>query len=201
MAGIFREYDYEVLAPDRESSGNMNREIQNLWDLADDSIVVGVSGGATLAWELAACGCPMKEVFAHEPAAGSLVPGLLAGPGSAFTNMTGSEPEKTIRDKAAFFGRTLYGPNWRTFYLPDDTRKVFRDYQMFAAFEPHKPQIPVNRIHLTIGGASPQNRYDVAEQYAYAFRTQSYTILDARHFLPVDCPKQYAEYILQKIGC
>src|SRR6187431_2725648 len=66
----------DVVAPDRPSSGDLAVELAALADDADDALVVGVSGGATLGLALAGMR-PLAGAVLHEPAVGSLVPGLL----------------------------------------------------------------------------------------------------------------------------
>ena len=48
------------------------------------ALVVGVSGGATLGLELAARGVGFRAAVLHEPAVGSLLPGLLDGVAAAY---------------------------------------------------------------------------------------------------------------------
>src|SRR6185437_7534407 len=66
-----------VTCPDRACSGSLAAEVAALREACAGAVVGGVSGGATLGLALAAAGVPMTAAVLHEPAAGSLYPGLL----------------------------------------------------------------------------------------------------------------------------
>ena len=67
----------DVSCPDRAATGDLSAEVAALRDVCQGAIVAGVSGGATLGLALAAAGVPMRAALLHEPAVGSLYPGLL----------------------------------------------------------------------------------------------------------------------------
>ena len=113
---------------ERAASGSLDREIDDLVGPATGSLVVGVSGGATLGLELAARGAPFQRAILHEPAVGSLQPGQLDAVAAAYA-----------RGGVAEFGRTLYGPTWRPELAPTDPDAVGRDLAMFRQFEPRPP--------------------------------------------------------------
>ena len=181
----------DIWVPERGCGGSIDDEIALLWGKCRGSIVVGVSGGATLAWELAVRGCPMKAVVAHEPAAGSLVPNLLSYPGQAW-----SLGGISLREQAEIFGSRLYGRTWNPAELPNDPAKVYRDYLMFSRFEPRKPRIDVDAITLTVGEKSPAVRRRVAEEYAKHFGVASCMVKGAGHCVQLEQPGRFAGLIL-----
>ena len=89
VRALLRDDGVEVVAPDRPSSGDLTAELAALADDADGAVVVGVSGGATLGLALASDRVVAGAVL-HEPAVGSLVPGLLDHVVAGFT--TGGVP-------------------------------------------------------------------------------------------------------------
>lgn len=136
-----------VIAPDRPQSGDLDTEVEFLAPLCAGATVIGVSGGATLGLELAARGVPLRAALLHEPAAGSLAPGLLAhvADGLASGGVRG-------------FGRALYGPRWAPTMTVADEATVRREFAMFGAFEPRRPTGHCDGIVLTVGEHSPAAR-------------------------------------------
>lgn len=192
-----------ITIPERNSSGDLDTEIENLWSKCSGQIAVGVSGGATLVWELCARGCPLAGAVIHEPAAGSLVPGLLSYPGSAWTGWrnkhnetaTSSEWQQWCRSAAEVFGHRLYGNSWTPEELPRNSEAVLRDYLMFSQFEPRKPVC--SNTTLTIGALSPKLRYDVSACFLEHFGVSSIVIPDARHCVQLENPAGFAETIAE----
>src|SRR4051794_28590938 len=103
VVALLTSYDgrYDVSAPDRPRTGDLERELAWLGPRVAGAWVVGMSGGATLGLALAASGAPIAGALLHEPAAGSLVPDLLTPAAEAFA-----------RGGTTEFGSTLYGPSW-----------------------------------------------------------------------------------------
>jgi pimeloyl-ACP methyl ester carboxylesterase len=153
--------DVPVIAPQRAYSGDLGTEVAALADLCADAVVVGVSGGATLGLALLAAGVPLAGALLHEPAVGSLVPGLLAPVVAAYA-----------AGGVAGFGAALYGPAWDPAMAPDDPEAVRRDLAMFRAFEPAPSTLsstpppsapaPPGRVTTTVGALSPPARYEAA---------------------------------------
>lgn len=143
--------DVPVAAPQRAYSGDLTTELAALADVCADAVVVGVSGGATLGLALLAAGVPVAGSVLHEPAVGSLVPGLLAPMAAAYA--TGG---------VAAFGAALYGPAWTSAMAPDDPDAVRRDLGMFRAFEPAVPPSPPGGAITTVGALSPGVRHEAA---------------------------------------
>jgi pimeloyl-ACP methyl ester carboxylesterase len=138
-----------VIAPDRPQSGDLDTEIEFLTPLCVGATVIGVSGGATLGLELAARGVPLHAAVLHEPAAGSLAPGLLAhvAHGLASHGIAG-------------FGSELYGPSWNPADTTVSEDTVRREFTMFGSFEPRELRIDPRRVTLLVGEHSPSVRFE-----------------------------------------
>ncbi|MFE0748781.1 alpha/beta hydrolase [Gordonia sp. NPDC058843] len=140
---------YDVDVPIRPQSGCLDTEVDFLAPRCEGAVVFGVSGGATLGVELAIRGVGMAAGFFHEPAAGSLVPGLLDHVVDAFR-----------REGVHGFGRALYGPGWTTAMTSADDAVVERELAMFRAFEPQEPVADATSVTLTVGRLSPAARHE-----------------------------------------
>ncbi|MBK1789224.1 alpha/beta fold hydrolase [Prauserella cavernicola] len=138
----------EVLCPDRPQSGDLDTEIAFLAPLCEGALVVGVSGGATLGLELAARGVPIEGAVLHEPAGGSLAPGMLDHVAEGLR--TGG---------VAGFGRALYGPAWNPSRTTATRETVAAEFAMFGAFEPAPLGEHAARVTLTVGEHSPPSRH------------------------------------------
>lgn len=157
-AEVLSQAHFEVTVPQRPRSGDLTTEIEFLAPLCDGAVVFGVSGGATLGLELAARGVEMTAAFLHEPAAGSLAPGLLDHVVDAFRD-----------DGVAGFGSALYGPAWDPSLTTSDAATVAREFAMFRAFEPRPPAIDPSAVTLTVGELSPAARYAAVNAISGAF--------------------------------
>ncbi|PKZ64693.1 hypothetical protein CYJ73_14800 [Gordonia terrae] len=146
--GALAAAGFDVDVPVRPQSGCLDTEVGFLAPRCEGAVVFGVSGGATLGVELAVRGIGMAAGFFHEPAAGSLAPGLLDHVVEAFR-----------RDGVAGFGRALYGPNWTIAMTSADEAVVARELAMFRAFEPREPVVDVAPVTLTVGQGSPADRH------------------------------------------
>ena len=113
---------YDVSCPDRPCSGDLMIEVDALRPDCGGALVAGVSGGATLGLALAAAGVPMTAAVLHEPAVGSLLPGLLDQVRGAYES-----------GGTAAFGLALYGRAWTSAETPPDPGAVGRDLAMFRA--------------------------------------------------------------------
>lgn len=140
----FTEAGFDVDVPVRPRSGILDDEIDFLAPLCTGAVVVGVSGGATLGVELLARGVDVSAAYLHEPAAGSLCPGLLSPVSDAFE-----------ADGVTGFGSALYGPRWRRRMSSSDASIVSRELAMFRAFEPRPPANGMRPAVLTTGEFSP----------------------------------------------
>jgi pimeloyl-ACP methyl ester carboxylesterase len=140
-----------VVAPQRAYSADMATEVDALAAICAQAVVVGVSGGATLGLALLAAGVPLAGAVLHEPAVGSLAPGLLAPVAEAYAS-----------GGVTAFGAALYGPAWTAAMAPTDPDAVRRDLVMFRAFEPvGLPALPDTAL-TTVGARSPAVRYEAA---------------------------------------
>jgi len=146
-ASRFIAAGFDVDVPKRPQTGDLDSEIGFLAPLCTGAVVVGVSGGATLGVELLARGVDVAAAFLHEPAAGSLSPGLLDPVASAFD-----------ADGVTGFGSKLYGSGWALSMTSADASTVARELAMFRAFEPRPPASRHAPVVLTVGEKSPKIR-------------------------------------------
>lgn len=176
--------DVEVLAPQRAYSGDLRTELDALADPAEGAVVLGVSGGATLGLALVAAGVPVAGAVLHEPAVGSLVPGLLA-----------QVAEGYAAHGVAGFGAALYGAGWNPAMAPADPDAVRRDFAMFRAFEPAPLPAPAANVLTTVGALSPPARRTAAR----ALRDRlglPYRVLDGcAHAAHLECPQTLAALV------
>ena len=175
---------HEVRTPQRAYSGSLDNEVEALARLCEGAVVVGVSGGATLGLELAARGVRFERAVLHEPAVGSLLPGLLAPMAEAFRRGGVSE-----------FGRTLYGPSWSIADAPA-ADAVARDLAMFGAFEPCRPAAGAGPVLITVGAQSPPVRHQAARALYDAFGYESHVIPGAAHAVHLEAPEALAALAL-----
>ncbi|MFC3965457.1 alpha/beta fold hydrolase [Nocardia jiangsuensis] len=175
---------YELDCPTRPQSGDLDTEIAFLAPRCAGAVVAGVSGGATLGLELAARGVPFAAAVLHEPAAGSLVPRLLAPVAAAFADGgTGA------------FARTLYGDSWHDGLTTADPGTIAAELRMFRAFEPRPlPAGIAERTLLTVGADSPEPRYraDAALTRLLGVRRR---VVPGAHALHLDHPAVLADLI------
>ena len=157
------------------------RELAALSQAARGAVVVGVSGGATLGLALASTSSHLAGAVLHEPAVGSLAPGLLDHVVAGWT--TGG---------ATGFGRALYGPTWEPSMAPTDPEAVARDLAMFRRFEP-RPLVEGNgRVLVTVGQDSPPVRHTAAAALHERFGMEVAVLPDSGHFVQHDNPAALA---------
>lgn len=175
-----------IECPYRPSSGDLDVEIDALLPYADRAIVVGVSGGATLGLELAARGVSFRAAILHEPAVGSLLPGLLTAVAEAYE-----------RGGAPAFAATLYGPAWTPELAPADPGAVGRDLAMFRRFEPAAPAAGSGPVLITIGAGSPPIRHEAARRLHEQFGFDTRTVAGSGHAVHLEQPQRLAELIAE----
>jgi pimeloyl-ACP methyl ester carboxylesterase len=176
-------------APDRPSTGDLGREVAALRPDADGAVLGGVSGGATLGLAMLAAGVPLAAAVLHEPAVGSLLPGLLAPVAAAYA-----------AGGVASFGRTLYGPRWRDEHAPADPAAVARDLAMFLGFEPARPvgdQVPAV---VTVGEYSPPVRHEAAAALRREFGLPVRVLPGCGHAAHLEAPGAFAAVLLEVAG-
>lgn len=177
--------DCEVLAPERPRTGDLDLELEWLSRLVGDAWIVGLSGGATLGLALAAQGGAFAGAVLHEPAVGSMVPGLLAPMRTAFA-----------AGGTAAFARTLYGPSWSVDlcgagrWLQDDV--TARELAMFSSFEPAAPASGTGPAVISVGEHSPPLRHAAAAALRTRFACAVREVPGASHFAPHDNPAAFA---------
>jgi pimeloyl-ACP methyl ester carboxylesterase len=166
---------FDVTCPDRDSTGDLATELAALAPLCEGAIVVGVSGGATIGLALAASGASLAGAVLHEPAVGSLLPGLLDGVAAAYRD--GGVPA---------FAATLYGPAWTPAEGPADPGAVARDLAMFRAFEPAPPATGEGPVLL---------RHESVRRLSEAFALPVAVIPGTAHAAHLDNPAALAAQI------
>jgi len=175
---------FEVRRPDRASSGDLEAELAALEPVCKGAIVAGVSGGATLGLALAARGAGLAGAVLHEPAVGSLLPGLLDPMAAAY--LDGGVPA---------FAAALYGPAWTPAEAPADPGAVGRDLAMFRAFEPAAPAADEGPVLLTVGELSPPVRHESVRRLAAAFALPVAILPGAGHAVHLENPAALANRI------
>jgi pimeloyl-ACP methyl ester carboxylesterase len=169
--------------PDRPCTGDLAAETAALRPACAGAVVAGVSGGATLGLALAAAGVPAAAVL-HEPAVGSLLPGLLDQVRAAYAE--GGVPA---------FARALYGPAWTEAEAPADPGAVARDLAMFTRFEPAAPAAGQGPVIVTVGERSPRVRHESVARLAGKFGFTVEVIGGAGHAVHLTHPAAFAEVI------
>ncbi|WP_039827275.1 alpha/beta fold hydrolase [Nocardia testacea] len=179
----------EVHAPDRPQSGDMDTEIAALAPLCAGALVVGVSGGATLGLELAARGVEFAAALLHEPAAGSLAPGLLDEVARAFR-----------RRGVAGFGGALYGPGWTPELTTASRETVAGELAMFRAFEPRPVGRSAGRITLTVGRNSSPARHRSVHDLGTTLGIEWRVLSGTGHAAHLEIPGQFAQWVRRRRG-
>lgn len=177
-----------VVAPERPCTGILSDELAALNELAEDAFVVGVSGGATLGLALAASEVTIAGALLHEPAVGSLLPGLLAPMAQAYSD--GGVPA---------FGRQLYGPNWTPEMAPAVPGAVARDLAMFRAFEPARLRSGQGQVVVTTGVDSPPARHQAAAALTHHLGIPTAQLPGCRHFVQVEHPTMLSQAVARRI--
>lgn len=181
--------EYDVLVPERPRSGSMAREVDWLASVAVGCWVVGLSGGATLGLALAASDVPLAGAVLHEPAVGSLAPGLLGPVATAFAT-----------SGAAGLGAALYGPSWRPAMCPPEAAAAAgEELAMFRSFEPAPVSPAAGRVVVTYGGASPAARRTAAEALV-PLGCEVRPVPGVAHFAPHDHPEAFAAAVLSVLS-
>lgn len=180
-----------VTCPDRPCTGDLTAEVAALRGACSGAVVAGVSGGATLGLALAAAGVPMRAAMLHEPAAGSLYPGLLDAVRAAYQ-----------AGGVGGFAAALYGPAWTPAQAPDDPGAVARDLAMFTSFEPAAPASThvAGQVVLTVGERSPRARHESVRRLAEKFGFPVRELPGAGHAVHLDHPAVFAGMVRQVIS-
>jgi pimeloyl-ACP methyl ester carboxylesterase len=183
VAALAADGALAVAVPDRPCTGDLAAETAALRPSCAGAVVAGVSGGATLGLALAAAGVPAAAVL-HEPAVGSLLPGLLDQVRAAYA--AGGVPA---------FARALYGPAWTAAEAPADPGAVARDLAMFTRFEPAAPAPGSGPVIITVGARSPAVRHESAARLAAEFGFAVEVIAGAGHAVHLTHPAAFAALV------
>ncbi len=180
---------HSVTTPDRPRSGDLATELAALAPQVEGAWVVGMSGGATLGLALAAQGTALAGAVLHEPAVGSLLPGLLAPIAAAYAS-----------GGTTAFARTLYGASWDPTLLGEvDEAVTARDLAMFRAFEPGPPTAGTGPVLVTWGSESGPARREAAFALRGACGYRIEEINGAGHFVGYDHPELFAATVDREI--
>jgi pimeloyl-ACP methyl ester carboxylesterase len=176
---------YDVVAVERPRTGDLDRELAWLAPLAEDTFVVGMSGGATLGLGLAMSGVRLAGAVLHEPAVGSLLPELLTPMAAAFR-----------AEGTAGFGRALYGPTW-TIDLAggQDDVVTAQELAMFRDFEPGPATAYAGQVVVTVGEASPPIRHEAARALEDELGYRALVLPGCQHFVAHDQPETLAAVV------
>lgn len=176
--------DLDVLTPDRPSLGDLVAELDALRSIVEGSFLVGVSGGATLGLAFAASPVRLAGAILHEPAVGSLLPGLLAPVAAAYAE-----------SGVPGFGAALYGPLWDPSMTSADPGAVDRELPMFRGFEPAAAARGQGPVLVTVGAESPPPRHAAASALHERLGYPVLTIPGAAHFVAAERPEDFARLI------
>jgi hypothetical protein len=180
---------FEVLCPDRPCRGDLAIEVGTLAPICREAVLAGVSGGATLGLALAAAGVPFAAALLHEPAVGSLLPGLLEPFRAAYAD---GGPDA--------FGAALYGPAWTSAEAPDDPAAVGRDLAMFRGFEPAAPAPGAGAVVVTVGECSPPVRHESVRRLSARFGLPTEVLPGAGHAVHLEQPEAFAAAVRRLAG-
>lgn len=182
-------HGFDVVAPERPRTGSLAAELGWLATFAEGAWLVGMSGGATLGLAAVASDLPLAGAILHEPAVGSLQPGLLAPVAQAFE-----------RDGVAGLGRTLYGASWSLDLCPPAAAEAAAaELAMFRGFEPAPSRPSAGPVTVTYGALSPPARASAAS----ALVPLGYHIValpGAGHFVAHDHPVVLARALSRATG-
>lgn len=179
----------QVVVPERPSSGDLATEIRSLAEVARSTVLVGVSGGATLGLALLASDVHLAGAVLHEPAVGTLCPGLLDPVIAGYK--AGGVPG---------FGRALYGAGWTPDMAPPDPGAVARDLAMFAGFEPTEVAEGQGPVIVTVGSGSPPIRHEAARALNVRLGIEWTVLPRSDHFVHHDNPAALVNVVLDVVG-
>lgn len=148
-----------------------------------------MSGGATLGLALLASDVRLAGAVLHEPAVGSLVPGLLDHVVAGWQS-----------GGVAGFGRALYGPGWSPEMAPEDVGAVGRDLAMFRRFQPSPASPGQGQAVVTVGGASPPARHEAAQVLRQAYGLPVRVLPGVGHFVQHDAPEALAAVVAEVVA-
>ena len=179
----------DVVAVRRPVAGGMDSQVAALADLAGGRVVAGASGGATVGLALAGAGGAWKAMLLHEPAVGSLLPGLLAGPVGALA-----------AGGVDAFGSELYGHAWRQLDAGMGEEQVRREVEMFSLFEPPPRLDRADLVTVTVGQYSPPARHRAAQLLSETLGVRIVVVPRCGHSVQVDNPSYFSGLIRDAVA-
>jgi pimeloyl-ACP methyl ester carboxylesterase len=199
QAAIRRGYDDGSLPA--ATFDDLLADVAAIVDRAAPTLLVGVSGGATLALAAALSAMPgVVGVVAHEPLVGPLAAELHALVStSAATLAASSEPAAAL----AFVERLVGADTWSR--LPTDARDfterhldvVRAEVPLFLAFEPTVEQLASSAVPIvvTTGGTSASARHAAAAVLERLAGATVRTVDDAGHLAHWEQPSAFASIV------
>ncbi len=184
-------------------AANLEEQVDLLEDAIAESapaVLVGVSGGATLALA-AALRSPLglEAIITHEPLLGPLAPALNAQVRAAGAALRAQPDAASVWD----FLDGLYGfgaieacaPEAQAF-VQDHLQVIAHEVADFAEFAPERSALEAMRApHLTtVGSRSSERRHQVAALLASVGASRT-VIADAGHLVLADAPVAFADAI------
>jgi pimeloyl-ACP methyl ester carboxylesterase len=166
-----------------------------------DVIVVGVSGGATIAVALAMYDLPgVAGVVAHEPLIGPLAPELHASVEASAAQLAADQGPDAVPE---FLARLVGAPGWEALtaearaFAVEHTDVVRSEVPGFAAFAPTADELATIRTRLVVstGACSPPRRHAAGARLAELAGARHVVVAGAGHLAHVDQPATFASLV------
>jgi 3-oxoadipate enol-lactonase len=200
---------------EHEAPAPLEAQVRSLVQLLDrldaaPSLILGVSGGATIAVVLASAGVfPGCTYVAHEPLLGPAAPLLDAAVTSAARSLAEDrDPDAPVRFLAALVGEHTWS-RWA-----DELARVARRNE--ALIRAEVPRFTAMRVaptalavlaargrplHTSVGSRSGPARHQVAEVLAAEAGAVVHPLADAGHLPQLDAPEPLVELIASLVPC
>jgi pimeloyl-ACP methyl ester carboxylesterase len=120
----------------------------------------------------------------HEPAAGSLAPGLLD-----------HVADELASGGVQGFGRALYGAAWQPSHTTASLETVTREFHMFRHFEPSPLGELAGRVTLTVGENSPPPRHRAVHTLATHLGTRRRVLPGVGHAAHIEDATVLASFV------
>lgn len=165
---------------------------------ATNAVLVGISGGATLALACAIdATAGLRAIVTHEPLIGPLEPELHDRVEQAGTRLAAKPSEEA----AMGFVAGLYGTGWTDAgieahgWARSNHQVICREVAQFATFHPSSEALSVSVPHLTtVGARSGPERHRVASNLVAAGAVAA-VIENCGHLVPVEQPESFADVL------
>jgi pimeloyl-ACP methyl ester carboxylesterase len=192
---------YATRSAPAESVRQQAAELAAALEPARDVIVVGVSGGATIAVALAMLDLrAVAGIVAHEPLIGPLAPELNASVEASAAQLATDHGPDAVPD---FLTRLVGVPAWER--LPAEARAFAADHAdvvrsevpAFAAFAPTAGELAAIRTRLVVssGACSPARRHAAGARLAELAGARHVVVTGAGHLAHVEQPAAFASLV------